>query len=237
MTAGRWAPYATLRIAAAGAVLCLLAGCAAIRRLGGPPADARLHAISLQDVAAGDLLEDVAEQLEDEDGIHQVEPDLVRAELKVWTRPELAPDALVAALGRRGLQARAGGGQGRYRPPPGYPQDADARVLTAKGVDIRDLKAHVAPGKVTVFDFYADWCGPCHKIDRIFARVLTDRKDVAVRKLNIVQFDSPLARRWVGNSIPYVLIFGRTGKPLFELRGSDPVAVAVALGRATVSKE
>ena len=212
----------TAGLAALAGVLALTAGCAAIRRLGSPPADARVVVVSMQDVAAGDVLELVAEELEDEDGIHQAEGDVVRAELKLWTRPDLPPEAIVHALAARGLQGVPTAGQGRYRPPRGYPATADARILTLRGSDIPDLAPHAVPGKVTVFDFYADWCGPCVKLDQHFIRILSARTDVAVRKLNIVNFDSALAARWVRGGIPFVVVYGRSGKKIIELRGNDP---------------
>jgi len=219
------------------ALVPLAVGCAAIRRLGGPPPDARVHVVSMQDLVAGDVLELIADELEDEEGFHKAQYNLVRAELEVWTRPELGPEAVVRALAQRGLQGVPAPGQGSYRPPRGYPVGSDARILTLRGHDIPDLARHAVPGKVTVFDFYADWCGPCRALDGHFIRILTARPDVAVRKLNIVDFQSPLAARWIRGGIPFVVVYNRAGTKVVELSGSDPARIAIALGRATISKE
>jgi thiol-disulfide isomerase/thioredoxin len=217
--------------------LALLAGCAAVRRLTGPPARARVHVLSLQQVQSGDQITHLASALEDQDGCYRAEGDVARAELKVWTRPELDPAALVRVVEAHGVRGLPAAGQGSYLPPRGYPAGADARLLTATGRDIPDLAVHAVPGKVTVFDFYADWCGPCRLVDKQLIRILSTRNDVAVRKLNIVSFATPAAGRWVSTGIPFLVIYGRSGKQLFQMTGSDPDAIAVALGRATLRRD
>jgi thiol-disulfide isomerase/thioredoxin len=171
------------------------------------------------------------------DGVYRAEGDMARAELKVWTRADVAPPSIEQALGKRRMHGVFEAGKGSYAPPAGYPVGSDVRVLTISGKDIGALEPHVVPGKVTVFDFYADWCGPCKVLDRKFATVVQARSDVAIRKLNIVGFSSPLSRAWSLRAIPFVVIYGRSGKKSNELSGSDPTKIAVALGRATVAPE
>jgi thiol-disulfide isomerase/thioredoxin len=213
------------------------AGCASLRHLQPPPADARHHVISLRDVSNGDVLVRAAAALEDEAGVHRADADLVHAEINVWTRAEVEPGPLVHKLAEHRLDAVPAAGQGSYRPPPGYAPSCDARILTSTGEDVEDLSVHAVAGKVTVFDFYADWCGPCRLLDKQLRAIAAVRTDVAVRKLNIVDFNSLLAARWVHNAIPLLMVYDRGGKKIAEIRGANPQAIVVAIGKATRSKD
>jgi thiol-disulfide isomerase/thioredoxin len=219
------------------AVLWLLAGCTTLRHLRSPPQGARVHAISVRDLRSGDDLDQGAALLEDLKGVHRADADLVHGELKVWTRAEVETPALVGSLTARGVDAVAGSGQGSYRRPPGFAPTADARIITLKGEDVEDLAPFAVPGKVTVFDFYADWCGPCRALDGHLRQIAAARSDVAIRKLNIVDFNSPLANHFVGGAIPLLVIYNRSGHRMGELRGNDPRRIIVGLGRATVSRD
>ena len=69
----------------------------------------------------------------------------------------------------------------------------------------------IAPGKVTVIDFYADWCGPCRAITPQLQRMSQD-PEVAVRKVDIVKWGSPVAQQWNLKSIPNMRVYDKTGK-------------------------
>jgi thiol-disulfide isomerase/thioredoxin len=224
-------------LAAAAACLMVSAGCASIRHLRAPPADARRSVVSIVGVPTGDHLLAAATVLEKEDAVYRATPDLVRAEITVWTQPGWPDAELLGRFSAHHLEAVIAPGRGSYRPPDGFPEDSDVRILTVTGQLVPNLDAHAVPGKVTVFDFYADWCGPCRKLDEHFARILSRRKDVAVRKLNIVDFNSALADSWLVKRIPFVVLYNRAGHKITELSGNDPTAIVVALGRATVSKD
>jgi len=210
-------------------------GCAWVRHLRPPPPGSRQHVISMRQISAGDALVEGAELLEEETGVHRADADLVRGEIKVWTLAEIDAAPLVRKLVDRRFDAVASAGQGSYLPPSGFPPDSDARILTLTGDDVEDLSAHAVRGKVTVFDFYADWCGPCRTVDRQLRQILATHRDVAVRKLNIVNFTSPLASRWVGNGIPLLLVYDRAGQKVAHLRGNEPQPILAALARAGMS--
>ena len=113
----------------------------------------------------------------------------------------------------------------------GYPADADVRILTDDGSAVGPLDRLRVRGKYTAFDVYADWCAPCKLIDKHLREVVTRRKDVAVRKLNVVEFSSPLARELGGDfdSLPFVVVFGPDGSRS-EIVGADLEKLDKALG-------
>jgi thiol-disulfide isomerase/thioredoxin len=117
-------------------------------------------------------------------------------------------------------------------PPP--PASLDIQWLSAQGEDVSSLGAHAVPGKVTLFDFYADWCDPCRDLDQYLHELLAHRPDMAVRKLNIVSWDTPLARHHIGDgqALPYVVVFGKNRHRVGTLTGFDPEALARLIERA-----
>jgi len=96
----------------------------------------------------------------------------------------------------------------------GYPAGADVRVLTHDGKAVGPLDKLRVRGKYTVFDLYADWCAPCKLVDARLKEILAKRKDVAVRKLNVVDFDSPLAAEMGPqfDSLPWLVVFSPSGR-------------------------
>lgn len=114
---------------------------------------------------------------------------------------------------------------------PALPADADLQHLSTMGEDVEALEPHVAPGKVTVFDFFATWCGPCRNVDAYLYKQLAERDDFAVRKLNVMSWDTPLAKRWMERvpMLPYVIVYGRDGKKVRAVTGLDLEALDQAV--------
>ncbi len=111
-----------------------------------------------------------------------------------------------------------------------YPHGADVATLSDDGSAVGPLGKVRVKEKYTVFDVYADWCGPCRLVDHYLKDLLERRRDVAVRKLNIVTMDSPLAREMGPDfdAIPYVVIYSPDGKRT-DVVGFDEDALDDAL--------
>jgi thiol-disulfide isomerase/thioredoxin len=122
-----------------------------------------------------------------------------------------------------------------FDPLPPLPAGADLVELSKQGEDVPSLEAHLAKGKVTLFDFYAIWCGPCRKIDAHLFPMLGRRGDLAVRKLNMVSWETPIAERYLKNipSLPYVVVYGKDGKKVRAVSGLDLAALDRAIAEAS----
>ncbi len=85
-------------------------------------------------------------------------------------------------------------------------------------------------GKITVYDLWAPWCKPCGVLDRELAAIAQRHpNDLAVRKIDIVDVDSPAAQHYLGDAtIPHVKVFGRDGELRWE-RSASPLALAAAV--------
>jgi thiol-disulfide isomerase/thioredoxin len=121
-----------------------------------------------------------------------------------------------------------------FDPLPPLAPNADLQELSKEGEDVPSLEAHVVPGKVTLFDFYAVWCAPCRKIDAHIFALLGKRGDLALRKLNVVDWETPLSKRYLKSipNLPYVVVYGKNGQRVDAVAGLDLPALDRAIAKA-----
>src|SRR5437667_12401765 len=79
-----------------------------------------------------------------------------------------------------------------------------------------DINQHLALGNVTVVEFYADWCGPCRLLSPSLEQMAQTDPEVALRKIDIVRWGTPVAQQFNVHSVPQVNVYNRQGR----LRGS-----------------
>ncbi len=187
------------------------------------PADARTVVVSLDRIDCADCGDEIVTDLRARPGVYKATFDKQRAEVNVVASPSFDVFTTVRQLAAsKGFEAIVGAGKGHYLAGPSFPEGADVQVVVTKGgTDVPDLSTVLAQGKVTVVDFSAEWCRPCRAVDEHMAAMLGARRDVAYRKLDIGDWDTPLAKRYLKNvpQLPYVVVFGPTGQKLAELSG------------------
>jgi copper chaperone CopZ len=87
-----------------------------------------------------------------------------------------------------------------------------------------DLDKLAVPGKVTIFDYYADWCVPCHVLEARLQRYLKGHPKVALRRLNIGNWDNVAAHQAAdlgATALPYLVVYDGKGKVIAAVTGGD----------------
>jgi thioredoxin 1 len=84
-----------------------------------------------------------------------------------------------------------------------------------------DINQHLALGNVTVVDFYADWCGPCRRLSPKLEQMARSDADIALRKIDIVNWRTPVVQQFNIHSIPQVNVYDRSGRLVGTVVGVD----------------
>lgn len=104
-------------------------------------------------------------------------------------------------------QLKALGPQGAG-PNRSYDAIADIRQ---EGAEI-DIAGLAVPGRITIVDFYADWCGPCRALTPKLEELVLADADLRLRKVDIVDWERPVVAQHGITSIPHVRVLDRKGK-------------------------
>jgi thiol:disulfide interchange protein DsbD len=100
------------------------------------------------------------------------------------------------------------------------------------------LQAAVASGRPVLLEFSADWCVPCHELER---STFSDRsvvgatRDFHTFKVDLTRYDSPESERWRRSwsvaGVPTVIFIGPDGRELRALRVEGFIPPAQFIGR------
>jgi thiol-disulfide isomerase/thioredoxin len=92
---------------------------------------------------------------------------------------------------------------------------ADVKLIS-QGREVA-LEDHLVPGKLVVFDFFAEWCAPCRYVTPLLERLAEQHPDrLALRTIDVVDWSSPVARQHGLSAIPHLILFGPDGTRLAE---------------------
>ncbi len=91
------------------------------------------------------------------------------------------------------------------------------KIHASKVIEIRNdgiqenIRKLIVPGKVTIIDFFADWCGPCRTMDPKLKKLAISHPDVYLRKVDIVNWQSPIVKQMGITFVPNVAVYDGSG--------------------------
>ncbi len=92
--------------------------------------------------------------------------------------------------------------------------EGDVRIIS-KGEEV-NLRDHLVPGKFTLFDYYADWSPPCRELAPALEALAREHPNLALRKIDIVDWNHPVARQQEVRDLPYVRLYDPEGRLVAE---------------------
>jgi thioredoxin 1 len=87
-----------------------------------------------------------------------------------------------------------------------------------------NFQQQTVQSKITVFDFYAQWCGPCRIYSPKLEHLVFRYPAVALRKVDIVNWTSEIGKQLTKEykmpGLPFTLVFDTQGKLLAAVEGN-----------------
>ena len=154
-------------------------------------------------------------------GVTNVHVDWKQKSATVDVPPDFDRDTLRKAMLNAGYEVQFGGEK--------LPELQPLAPAVLKTLDIQafdgsrpiDFKSIAAPGKITIVDFYADWCGPCKTVE-LRLQHFVQGKNIAVRRVNIGKWDNAAAKQATHDfrlaSLPYMRVYDARGRFASEVK-------------------
>jgi len=110
------------------------------------------------------------------------------------------------------------------------------KFMLISGGGAVDMKKLLAPGKVTIVDFFAEWCGPCKTIGPQLEKLNKEDPDVVLRKVDIIKWGTPVTKQFDIKAIPRIHVYDRKGKLVGSVPGASMDAVHTYIKAAKEAK-
>lgn len=103
--------------------------------------------------------------------------------------------------------------------------------LISRGEKV-SLEEHLAAGRVTLFEFYADWCSVCRRLDPPLKQMLAARRDVAFKRINIGDGETEVSKQYAITTTPTFYVYSAAGKLVKVFSTDDLRKLATAIDAA-----
>jgi copper chaperone CopZ len=98
-------------------------------------------------------------------------------------------------------------------------------IVSYDGSKPIDVAASLAPNKITVLDYWAEWCSPCHLLEARLQHLLKENPNMAVRRVNVGKWDNAAAEQATKafrlEALPYVRVYDARGKFVDDVTGGS----------------
>lgn len=109
-------------------------------------------------------------------------------------------------------------------------------IVSYAGTNRLEVPKVLVPGKVTIVDFYADWCGPCHVLELRLHQLMATKPNLALRRVDIGRWDNEAARQatreFRAEALPYIRIYDASGRFVKAVTGGAWHEVIAAIEKA-----
>jgi len=92
--------------------------------------------------------------------------------------------------------------------------------MTTKNLTTADFMEVTSAEGITLVDFWAEWCGPCHRFAPVYERVSEKHPDITFAKVD-TEAEQGLAVEFQIYSIPTIMAI-RDGVVVFQQAGALP---------------
>lgn len=161
-------------------------------------------------------------------GVSIADVDIVTKQARLSADSSVTQEAIRGALGSIGFEAQF---------PNDLPKAKPLTEIEKAPLDIRvvshgeafKIKDHLSTGKFTIFDFYAEWCGPCHLLTPKLERLVLQNNNIALRTIDIGNWNSDAAKQATKEyempGLPYVRVYGADGDFIGAVTGNHFEAI------------
>jgi len=119
-----------------------------------------------------------------------------------------------------------------------------SQAVAFRSADDQSLQAALASGRPVLLEFSADWCVPCHELERATFSdrgVIAASHDFHTFKVDLTRYDSPESERWRRvygvRGVPTVIFLGADGGELKSLRVEGFLAPEPFLARMKLAAQ